>query len=184
MSQFVKLDYDLIRQRGFSLQDKIIWAYIQGFPVFNAKNSTIARVLGISPAAVKQALWRLRKATGTKGGAFVRSKTIPERVTGVIPTVTPEIPTVTPEIPQRNTRDTFPIGPLDKVLDNTLDSCYIAEIGSNGGVEKKENDEAVAAPPKPAGCPLAAREANKALALGAIRRARRNSALESRESLA
>ena len=65
--------------------------------------------------AVKQALWRLRKATGTKGGAFVRSKTIPERVTGVIPTVTPEIPTVTPEILQRNTRDTFPIGPLDKV---------------------------------------------------------------------
>lgn len=169
--EYVSIPSEVAGNRKLSWNDKAVLGFMLGFNgKFRASNRYIAECLGMCEKTVEAALTRLRK------GGYVKRRTPtnrggqPLRIKDKTPTNQGAQPLRIKDIYYRDNKD-------DNNDDSKGGSLSVVE-------EKKENDEVVAAPPKPAGCPLAAREANKALALRAIRRARHNSALDRRESLA
>tara|TARA_R110000803_G_scaffold103052_1_gene171164 strand:- start:15 stop:551 length:537 start_codon:yes stop_codon:yes gene_type:complete len=118
--KFVKLHYDLMHQKGYTLTEKIVWAYIQGFPKCFASDKNIAGALGMTSGTVRQTLHKIRLKSGLKGRNWTKSITIP-----CYQAVTDCYHTVTPMLPHGNTQGakspmkTAPL--LDRVLDNTLD---------------------------------------------------------------
>ena len=169
--EYVSIPSEIAATRHLSWTDKAVLGFMVGFKgKFRASNRYIAECLGMGEKTVEAALTRLRKGGYVKGRTPTNRGGQPLRIKEQTPTNQGGEPLRIKDIYYRDNKD-------DNKDDNKGVSLSVV-------VEKKENDEVVAAPPKPAGCPLAARESNKALALRAIRRARRNSALERRESLA
>ena len=169
--EYVSIPQSVAQSRKLSWNEKAILGFMMGFKGrFRASNVYVAECLGMCPKTVENTLTRMRKKGLIAGRKPLRSG-------GGTPTIREVNPydqgVKTPTIREhiiKNKKD-------DRKEDNKGGSLSVVE-------EKKENDEVAAALPKPAGCPLAAREANKALGLRAVLRSRRNSALERRESLA
>jgi hypothetical protein len=117
---YIKLHYDLMHQNGYTLTEKIVWAYIQGFPKCFASDKTIAEALGITCGTVRQTLHKIRIKSGIKGREWPKSATIPcyQAVTDCYHTVTPMLPhgnTKEAETPMKNEPllDSYKIDRLD-----------------------------------------------------------------------
>jgi hypothetical protein len=91
---YIKLHYELMHQKGYTLTEKIVWAYIQGFPKCFASDKNITKALGITCGTVRQTLHKIRLKSGIKGRNWPKSATIPcyQAVTACYHTVTPMLP--------------------------------------------------------------------------------------------
>jgi hypothetical protein len=92
--RFVKLPINLIRQRGFSLREKMVWAYCQAYianyPIFKAKDATMALDLGMSVQMFQKTMSAIRRKTGLKGRKFPKQPTFPDKPILTIESVNPD----------------------------------------------------------------------------------------------
>ena len=143
--KFVKLTYALIAQEGYSLSEKLVWAYMQGFPKCFASDAAIAAALSMPVGSVKQAKHRIRKKSGLKGRNWPKSDTIPSKSYNV---VTKSYSVVTPKLQPSNSKEailpmkTEPL--LDSILDRVLDKGQKGKMLKNpmhilNSIEAKEN---------------------------------------------